>query len=68
MILTNLWPSKQGQGHQTLYEVVDPKEEYNNAKIKKPRLNSVHEKANDKVLPNQDTRQLKFLSLKYVQQ
>ena len=39
---------KQGHGHQTWYELVDPKQGYNNAKFEKPRLNSVHEKANDK--------------------
>ena len=34
---------KKGQGHQTLYELVDPKQGYNNAKFEKPllKLNSV---------------------------
>ena len=35
---------KQGQGHQTWYELVEPKQGYNNA-----HLNSVHERANNKV-------------------
>ena len=38
---------KQGQGHQTWYELVNPKQDYNNAKFQKPHLNSVCEKAND---------------------
>ena len=37
----------QGQGHQTRYELVDPKRGYNNAKFEKPCFNSVHEKTND---------------------
>ena len=41
---------KQGQGHQTWYELVNPKQGYDNAKFEKPRLNSVREKANDKVV------------------
>ena len=41
---------KQGQGHQTCYELVDQKQGYNNAKFEKPHLNSVCEKANDKDL------------------
>ena len=36
---------KQGQGHQTWYELVDSKQGYNKAKFEKPHLNSVHEKA-----------------------
>ena len=41
---------KQGQGLQTWYELVDPKQGYNNAKFEKPHLNSACEKANIKVL------------------
>ena len=41
---------KQGQGHQTWYELVDPKHSYNDAKFEKPHLHSVHEKTNSKVL------------------
>ena len=41
---------KQGQGHQTWNELVDPKQGYNNAKCEKPHLNNVHEIANNKVL------------------
>ena len=40
--------SKQGQGHQTWYELVDPKEGYN-AQFRKSCLNSDRERANDKV-------------------
>ena len=36
---------KQGQGHQTWYILVDPKQGYNNAKFENPRLTSVCEKA-----------------------
>ena len=39
---------KQGQGHQTWYELVDPKEGYNKPKFQKSCWNSVHEKANSK--------------------
>ena len=31
---------KQGHGHQTWYELVDPKQGYNNAKSEKPCLNN----------------------------
>ena len=41
---------KQGQGHQTWYELVDPKQGYNYAKFEKPHMNTVHEKANDSVV------------------
>ena len=37
---------KHGQGHQTWYGMVDPKQGYNPVKFKKPHWNSVHEKAN----------------------
>ena len=37
---------KQGQGHQTWYELVDPKQGSNNAKLEKSCVNSAHEKAN----------------------
>ena len=40
---------KQGQGHQTWYKLVDPKQGYNNAKFGKPRFNTVSEKASYKV-------------------
>ena len=48
MILTH----KQGQGHQTWYELGDPKQGYNNSNTqfeKKTRLNNVCEKANENV-------------------
>ena len=40
---------KHGQGHLNWSELVDPKQDNNNAKFEKPRLKSVCEKANDKV-------------------
>ena len=40
---------KYGQGHQTWYELVDPKQGYNLAKSEKPPLNSVCQKPIDKV-------------------
>ena len=40
---------KEGQGHQTCYELVDPKQDYNNAQFEKPHLTSVREKANRKM-------------------
>ena len=41
---------KQGPGHQTWYELVNPKQGYNHAQFKKPHLNSVHEKANNEAI------------------
>ena len=32
---------EQGQGHQTWYELVDPKQGYDYAKFEKPCMNSV---------------------------
>ena len=40
---------KQGQGHQTRYEFVDPKQGYSHPKFEKPHSYSVRGKANDKV-------------------
>ena len=40
---------EQGQGHQTWNEFLDPKHGYKDAKFEKPHLNSVCEKAHDKV-------------------
>ena len=34
---------KQGHGHQTWYELVDPKQGYNATKFEKHRLKSFHE-------------------------
>ena len=56
---------KQGQGHQTWYELVDPKQGYNNAKFEKPRLNSVCEKVSDKVFVKSGN--MTVISLEYVQ-
>ena len=39
---------EQGQGHETWWKLVDPKQGNNNAKFEKPYLNSVREKVNDK--------------------
>ena len=48
---------KQGQGHQSWYEFVDPKQGYNllKAKFEKSHLNSVCQKANDKVFVKSGT-------------
>ena len=48
---------KQGQGHQTGYNSVDPKQGYNllKAKFEKSHLNSVCQKANDKVFVKSGT-------------
>ena len=58
---------KQGQGHKTWYEIVDPKQDDNNAKCEKPRFRIVRETANDKVLSNQETRQLSPLNMRDTQ-
>ena len=64
MILTKPKTLKQGQDHQTWYELADPKQVYNNAKFEKPRLNSVHEKAKDKVfVQSGNTCQLSALNM-----
>ena len=55
---------KQGQGHQTWYELVDPKQGYNYAKFEKPHMNTVHEKANDSVVKTGNTS---VISLENVQ-
>ena len=44
---------KQGQGHQTKYKLLDPKQGYNHAKFEIAPVNSVHQRANVKVLSNQ---------------
>ena len=49
----------------TWYELVDPKQSYNNAKFEKPRSNSVHKKANDKVFVKSGN--MSIISLEYVQ-
>ena len=41
---------KQDQSHQSWCELEDPKQGYNNAEFRKPSLNSVCEKTNDKVI------------------
>ena len=55
---------KQGQGHQTCYEMLFPKH-YHNAKIEMPCFNSVYERANDQVSTNQETCQLSPLNMCY---
>ena len=52
MVDKNLKTLQQGQGHQTWYELADPKQSYNNAnnaKFENLCLNSVCEKANNKI-------------------
>ena len=49
MIRTTPVTLKQDRGHQTWYELADPKQVYDNAKFEKSRLNSLRERANDKV-------------------
>ena len=49
---------------QTWYELLDPKQGYNNTKFEKPRLNSVGEKADDEVFVN--LRNTPIISLEYV--
>ena len=39
---------KESQGHQTYNENVHPKQGYNNAKLERPALDSVYQKANVK--------------------
>ena len=56
---------KEGQGHQTWYELVDPKQDDNNVKFQKPCLNSVCEKASDKVFVK--SVNMWVISLEYVQ-
>ena len=58
---------KKGQDHKIWYELVDPNQCHNNAKLqKKLRVNSVLKKPTINFLPNQKTRQ--FYSLKYVRE
>ena len=52
-----------GQGYQTWYEWVDPKQGYNLAKFEKSRLNSVHEKVNVKVFVKSGN--MSIVSLEY---
>ena len=54
----------QSQGHQTSNENVDPEQGYNHAKFEKPRVNSVCEKANDKVFVKSGNTSI--ISLEYV--
>ena len=42
------WTLIQGQGHQTCYDFIDPKEDYKTAKFEKHHMNSVYEKSNIK--------------------
>ena len=56
---------KQGQGHQTWYELVHPKKGRNNAKFEEPRSNSVCNTVNDKVFVK--SRNMSIISIGYVQ-
>ena len=55
--------SNQGQNHQIWYESIDPKQGYYHANFEKPRLNSVNETANVKVLVKSET--MLTVSLEY---
>ena len=52
---------KQGQGHQTWYDLVDPKQSYNNAKFEKPHLNSVCKMNNGKTFVKSGNLSIIFL-------
>ena len=56
---------KTRQGQQTWYELVDPKQGNNNAQFEEPHLNSVQEKANDKVFVKSGNTSI--ISLEYVE-
>ena len=49
MFLTNLWPWNKIKVIQTWHELVDSREDYNNAKFESSHSNSAWEKANIKV-------------------
>ena len=49
MFLTNLWPWNKSKVIQTWNELVDSREDYNNAKFESSHSNSAWEKANIKV-------------------
>ena len=58
------------QCHQTWYKLVDHKQgynlyKYNNAMLEEPCLNSIHEKANNKVFVK--SRNTLIISFEYVQ-
>ena len=55
---------KQGQDHQPWYELVDCQQSRNSTSFEKPRLNSVREKANDKVIVKLGN--MSIMSLEYV--
>ena len=52
---------KQGQGHQTWYELVDPKQGYNNAKFEQTCLKSVCKNTNDTVFVKWENVTIIFL-------
>ena len=56
---------KKGQGQQTWYELVDPKQGINYAMFKRPSLNTVCEKANVKVTVRLENTSV--ISLEYAQ-
>ena len=56
---------KQSQGNQTWHDLVDSKQGNNNSKFeKKTCLNSVHEKANNKLFVKSGNRSI--ISLEYI--
>ena len=56
---------KWGQGHQTWYEFLDPKQGYNHAKFERSPLNRVHKNANIKAFLKSEN--MSNISLAYVQ-
>ena len=55
---------KSGRGHQTWYELVDPKHGYNRTKFGRPASNSIHQKADVKVFVKSEN--VSIISLEYV--
>ena len=55
---------KQGKGQQTWYALVEPNQGYNNGKFEQPHLNSVCNKANNKVFVKSGNPSI--ISLEYV--
>ena len=49
---------KQGQGHQTWDELLDPKQSNNHTEFERAPLNCVPQKAKVEILSNQKTHQL----------
>ena len=54
---------KQDQDHQTWYQLGDSKQGHDNARFEKPHLNSVRERANDRIFVNQETYNFAALNM-----